>query len=60
MNPLLDFGCREIKTEEAATSILYTACRPIYMKVEYLFNGGAKKEKEVEENENLAVSNKGE
>jgi len=30
------------------------------MKVEYLFNGGAKKEKEVAENENLAISNKGE
>ena len=30
------------------------------MKVEYLFNGGAKKEKEVAENETLAISNKGE
>jgi hypothetical protein len=30
------------------------------MKVEYLFNGGAKKEKEVAENENLTISNKGE
>ena len=30
------------------------------LKVEYLFDGGAKKEKEVAENETLAVSNKGE